>query len=308
MDQGGGTPHPDLTGMAWIPGGAFRMGSDSHYREEAPAHRVAVDGFWMDRAPVTNAAFAAFVAATGYRTVAEFLPDPGDYPDADPAALVAGSVVFTPAAMRGWGDWWSFVSGACWRTPDGQSAVAADHPVVQVAYQDAATYAAWAGKNLPTEAEWERAALGGLEGTEFAWGDQLTPDGIHQANIWQGRFPVENLALDGFTGLSPVATYPANPYGLVDMIGNVWEWTTDWWTTRHEADPAKPCCIPRNPRRGDPTASIDPRQAARLPRKVIKGGSHLCAPNYCQRYRPAARQPQAVDSATTHIGFRCIRR
>jgi len=300
--------------MAWLTGGRFLMGSDRHYPEETPARSVEVGGFWIDRAPVTNREFAAFVQATGYRTVAETPPDPRDYPGAASTILKAGSIVFRPPVrrsdMRFWGDWWAFVAGATWRFPDGTPVECdGDHPVVQVAYDDAAAYAAWAGKALPTEAEWEFAALGGLGGTEFAWGDELTPGGRHMANIWQGQFPVENLVEDGHAGTSPVGAYPTNPYGLADMIGNVWEWTADWWSPRRASDAVKPCCVPPNPAQTDPAGSHDPQQpGSRIPRKVIKGGSHLCAPNYCRRYRPSARQPQAVDSSTTHIGFRCVRR
>ncbi len=279
--------------MVAVPGGRFVAGSDRHYPEEAPARLLEVGPFLMDRTPVTNAAFAAFVAATGYVTVAERAPDPSDYPDADPAQLAAGSVVFTPpapgASLRFWGDWWRFVPGVNWRSVAG----GADHPVVHVAHADAAAFAAWAGKALPTEAEWEFAALGGRGGTEFAWGDELEPGGRHRANVWQGRFPFENTGADGFEGTSPVGSYEADPYGLADMIGNVWEWTDDVWTPDRTGSPHRACCTP-------PGGGIVQR--------VIKGGSHLCAPNYCQRYRPAARQPQAVDSGTSHIGFRCVRR
>ncbi len=278
--------------MVAIPGGHFIAGSDRHYPEEAPSRRLEVGAFLMDRGPVTNAAFAAFVDGTGYRTVAEKMPDPSDYPDADPATLAAGSIVFTPpapgATLRFWGDWWRFVLGAYWRRPDGIAAANPDHPVVHIAYADALAYAAWAGKELPTEAEWEFAAQGG-SGTEFAWGDELEPGGAHMANVWQGRFPFENSADDGHTGTSPVGSFPANTYGLLDMIGNVWEWTADPWGT---IGIRKPCCTPA--------------ATPLIPQRVIKGGSHLCAPNYCQRYRPSARQPQAIDSGTTHIGFRCV--
>jgi len=286
--------------MVRLSGGRFRMGSDRHYPEEAPARTVTVPGFWIDRAPVTNREFAAFAEATGYRTVAELPPDSGAYPDADPAGLVPGSLVFRlPAsrpsagmgAMRSWGDWWAFVPGAPWRHPDGSARPCEpDHPAVHVAHADAAAYAAWAGKALPTEAEWEFAARGGEDRGEYAWGDELAPGGVHQANTWQGRFPNENTVEDGFDGTSPVGAFPANGYGLLDMIGNVWEWTDDPWPGRG----GHPCC--------------GPAPALGIGRRVIKGGSHLCAPNHCRRYRPAARQPQAVDSGTGHLGFRCVRR
>ncbi len=279
-----------------LAGGQFWMGSDRHYPEERPRRPVTVAPFRIDRGPVTNAMFAAFVDATGYRTVAEQPPDPAHYPGADPATLVAGSIVFSPpapgAALRAWGDWWRFVPGAHWRTPDGQQPhPGPDHPVVHVALADAAAYAAWAGKALPTEAEWEYAAWGGACGTEYAWGDELAPGGVHQANTWQGRFPYQNTLEDGHAGTSPVGRFPANRFGLLDMIGNVWEWTADRWQA---GAGGSPCCAAGG--------------GAEIPRHVIKGGSHLCAPNYCQRYRPAARQPQAVDSGTSHIGFRCVQR
>ena len=301
--------------MIRIPGGTFRMGSDRHYAEEAPSHRVTVDGFWIDRTPVTNAQFRAFVEATGHVTVAEITPDAKDYPGALPHMLRAGSLIFNPPAqpvvdIRNWGQWWKFQFGATWRKPYGSGSSIKgldDHPVVHVAYADAEAYAAWAGKSLPTEAEWEFAARGGLEDTEFAWGDELTPAGRHMANTWQGAFPSENTKEDGYARTSPVGAYPPNGYGLLDMIGNVWEWTTDFWSTRHQADAPKACCVPQNPRGGPEADSYDPNQPAiRIPRKVLKGGSHLCAPNYCKRYRPAARHAEPVDTSTSHVGFRCV--
>jgi len=301
-------------GMAWIPGGMFRMGSDRHYPEEAPAHRVEVSGFWIDRKPVTNSDFRKFVRATGYVTFAEIAPRAKDYPGALPHMLKAGSLVFTPPQyrvdLRNCGEWWSFTFGAHWRRPYGpRSSIAAldQHPVVHIAYRDAEAYAAWAGKELPTEAEWEFAARGGREGAEFAWGDELEPGGRAMANTWQGEFPHENLATDGYLRTSPVTAFPVNGCGLYDMIGNVWEWTSDWYASKHEADAPKACCIPENPRGGPEERSYDPREPQiRIPRKVLKGGSHLCAPNYCRRYRPAARHPQPVDTSASHVGFRCI--
>ena len=300
--------------MIWIPGGAFRMGSDRHYVEEAPAHRVIMDGFWMDATPVTNRQFAAFVEATGHVTVAERKPDPRDYPGALPHMLRAGSLVFSPTprpvSLEDWSQWWSFRFGADWRHPLGpDSSIRGldDHPVVHVAYPDALAYARWAGKSLPTEAQWEYAARGGLEGAEFAWGDELTPNGRHMANTWQGAFPFENTAEDGFERTSPVGSYPANGYGLFDMIGNVWEWTCDWYEPRHPDEALKACCTPRNPRGGREERSYDPLQpSVRIPRKVLKGGSHLCAPSYCRRYRPAARHPEPIDTSAGHVGFRCV--
>ena len=301
-------------GMIEIPGGTFRMGSDRHYPEEAPVHRVTVDPFLIDRTPVTNRQFKEFVRATGYVTSAEIPPDPTYYPGALPHMLFAGSLVFTPPKhavdLRDWSQWWDFTRAADWRHPYGRkSSINAldNHPVVHVAYEDAAAYAKWAGKELPREAEWEFAARGGLDDAEYAWGDELTPGGRHMANTWQGNFPLQNLNEDGFPRTSPVTAFPPNGYGVYDMIGNVWEWTADWWSQKHEADAPKACCIPQNPRGGNEAGSIDPCQPnIAIPRKVIKGGSHLCAPNYCRRYRPAARHAQPVDTSTSHVGFRCV--
>jgi formylglycine-generating enzyme required for sulfatase activity len=298
--------------MVWIPGGTFLMGSDRHYPEEAPAHRVTVDGFWMDRTTVTNEAFAAFVAATHYVTLAERPLDPADYPGAAPALLVPSSVVFRkssgPVDLRDPRNWWTYVPGADWRHPQGPASRIdglGTHPVVQIAYEDAEAYAAWIGKALPTEAEWERAARGGLDGAEFVWGDTLTPHGASMANTWQGEFPWENLVEDGFAGLAPVASFPPNGYGLYDMAGNVWELTTDWYQEHGAILHA--CCTLANPRGAVREDSVDPgAPGTPMPRKVMKGGSYLCAPNYCQRYRPAARMAQPLDTATCHAGFRCI--
>lgn len=301
-------------GMIRIAGGTFHMGSDSHYPEEAPSHRVMVDPFWIDATPVTNQEFRAFVAATGHVTVAEIAPDPRDYPGALPHMLRAGSLIFNPPMgpvdHGDWSQWWKFQFGATWRKPYGAGTSIRgldDHPVVHVAYADAAAYAAWAGKHLPTEAEWEFAAWGGRVDSEFAWGDELVPGGTHMANTWQGAFPHENTKDDGFARTSPVRSYPANNYGLFDMIGNVWEWTADFWSARHAEDAPKACCVPQNPRGGLEIDSYDPRQPAiRIARRVLKGGSHLCAPNYCRRYRPPARHAEPVDTSTSHVGFRCV--
>jgi formylglycine-generating enzyme len=300
--------------MVWIPGGPFRMGSDEHYPEEAPAQPASVDGFWMDRCPVTNRDFEAFVQATGHRTVAEVAPDPAQYPGGKRELMNPGSLVFKkpggPVDMRDFTNWWKYILGADWRHPRGPNSTIrgrADHPVVHVAYADAEAYARWKGKSLPTEAEWEFAARGGLDGAEYAWGNELMPEGRPMANFWQGEFPWQNLRTDGYEGTSPVAAFPANGYELFDMTGNVWEWTTDWYTPRQAHGKTSPCCIPSNPRGGPMEDSYDPRQPRiRIPRRVIKGGSHLCAPNYCRRYRPAARFPEPIDTSTCHLGFRCI--
>ena len=304
----------DGADMVWIPGGTFRMGSDRHYPEEAPVHRVAVEGFWIDRTPVTNADFHRFAHATGYITFAEIAPQASEYPGAKPEMLRAGSLVFTPPQypvdLGDWSQWWQFKFGADWRRPYGpRSSISglSRHPVVHVAYCDALAYARWAGKALPSEAEWEFAARGGLEGAEFAWGNEFMPQGKPQANTWHGNFPHEHLSVDRYERTSPVGAFPPNGYGLYDMIGNVWEWTGDWFSARHEADASKACCIPLNPRGGREEASYDSCQPEiRIPRKVIKGGSHLCAPNYCRRYRPAARHAQPIDTSTSHVGFRCV--
>ena len=304
-------PFPD---MVWIPGGTFRMGSDDHYPEERPAHSVHVDGFWIDRYPVTNERFARFVAATNHVTIAEIAPDPADYPGALPELLHPGSLVFIRPShavdLRFISNWWSFVLGADWRHPQGPDTDlhgVEHHPVVHVAYADAGAFARWEGKSLPTEAEWERAARGGLEGAAYAWGDELMPGGRVMANTWQGRFPYENLLDDGYESTSPVDAFAPNGYGVYDMIGNVWEWTTDWYRPGHGDAGKTGCCTPRNPRGAAERDSYDPAHPAfRIPRKVLKGGSHLCAPNYCRRYRPAARYPEPVDTSTSHVGFRCI--
>jgi len=305
-----------LEEMAWIDGGAFRMGCDRFYPEEAPVHTVAVDGFWIDVAPVTVGQFARFVEETGYVTVAERPLDPADFPGADPALLKPGSVVFQRAPHRvslaDYTRWWAYVPGASWRAPAGPGSDVAgreEHPVTHVAYEDAAAYAAWAGKALPTEAEWEFAARGGLDGATYAWGDEPRPGGRLMANTWQGEFPWENLGAGGWEGTSPVGSFPPNGYGLVDVTGNVWEWTEDYYTPRHPDEARSPCCVPRNPRVSSPDASYAfGEPGADVPRRVIKGGSHLCAPNYCLRYRPAARQGEAIDTSTSHLGFRCVRR
>lgn len=300
-----------------IAGGTFRMGSDRFYSEEQPARYVSVDPFWIDVSPVTNRQFAAFIAATGYRTWAERTPQASDYPGADPALLVPASAVFTPTTQavdtRNPALWWRLVPGADWRHPLGpQSDLTGldEHPVVHVAHADAEAYAAWAGLRLPTEAEWECAARGGLADADYAWGDALAPEGKRLANYWEGEFPHQRLHDDGFARTSPVGFYPPNGFGLHDMIGNVWEWTADWYgiVALDVKGSASPCCAPRNPRGADEADSRAGGDAThRFGRKVLKGGSHLCADNYCRRYRPAARHAQPVDSSTSHIGFRCVR-
>ena len=302
--------------MAWVPATAFRMGSDVHYREEAPAQLVTVSGFWIDRFQVTNEDFARFVADTGYLTAAERTLDSADFPGAPAENLVPGSLVFTrttgPVDLRHSNQWWTWTPGACWRRPEGAGSALEGrerHPVVHVAYEDAAAYASWAGKELPTEAEWECAARGGVDGAEYAWGDEQLPGGEYPGNWWQGRFPFENAPLDGFEGLAPVGSFAPNGFGLHEMTGNAWEWTSDWYTNRHPGDPDKPRRVPPDPR-GDTVASSYDRAQPQfvIPRKVIKGGSYLCADSYCKRYRPAARRPQMIDTGMSHIGFRCVAR
>ena len=280
--------------MVWIAGGAFLRGSDQHYPEERPKRRVSVDGFWIDRTPVTNADFARFAEATGYRTMAERGPDAEDFFDAPPEHRVPGSMVFVPprelVPMDQADLGWTFVPGADWRHPTGPDSSIAGidrHPVVHVGLADAEAYCAWAGTSLPTEEEWEFAARGGITEAEYAWGDQLEPNGRRMANIWHGTFP--HLDDGGHVGTSAVGSYPANGFELYDMIGNVWEWTADWWAIH-------------------PLASAAPDDPRRVPRRVLKGGSYLCAPNHSRRYRPAARQPQPIDLSTSHIGMRCVMR
>lgn len=291
---------PSSDDMIFIPAGEFWMGSDHHYPEEAPARPVQVESFWIDAAPVTNAQFARFVAETGHISFAEIAPNPRDYPGMDPSLAHPGSIVFIPPdkplhQLSG-PHWWHFIIGADWRHPRGPNSSIEGldpHPVVHIAYADALAYAAWANKDLPTEAEWEKAARGGLDRAPYAWGNELFPNGQRMANIWEGHFPHYNLSPHGWDRSSPVGSYPANGYGLFDMIGNVWEWTTSSDTPQGEGG----CCSGRPPaHHGGPQE------------KILKGGSHMCAPEYCQRYRPAARWLQPTDTTTGHVGFRCIRR
>ena len=303
---------PSYEGMVWIPGGVFDMGSNRHYPEEAPVHSVAVAGFRMDCFAVTNAEFRRFADATGYVTLAERPVNPADYPGVDARHLAPSSAVFKKAP-RGVGlndpyRWWIRVPGADWRHPRGPSSTIKgleNHPVVHVAFEDAEAYAKWASKSLPTEAEWEFAARGGLAGADYVWGDEFTPGGRHMANTWQGEFPSRNQFEDGYEWTAPVGSFPPNGYGLYEMAGNVWEWTADWYQNHDKIE--SPCCTSNNPRGAERDASYDPRDVTiKTPRKVMKGGSYLCAPNYCQRYRPAARMAQPIDTSTCHVGFRCI--
>jgi formylglycine-generating enzyme required for sulfatase activity len=296
-----------------LPGGVFTMGSDRHYPEEAPSHRVRVGAFAIEAAAVTNAEFAEFVDATGYLTVAERELDPADFPGAPVENLQPGSMVFTPTRgpvdLTHLSQWWRWRPGACWKHPLG-AASTVDHPVVHIAHEDALAYATWRGAALPKEAEWEYAARGGLEDQTFTWGDEPRPGGRIMANTWDGPdFPWRSTGESGWRRTSPVGSFPPNGFGLFDMAGNVWEWTDDWWSSRHPDDAGSPCCAPENPRGDDLEASYDPAQPQfRVGRKVVKGGSHLCADSYCLRYRPAARRPQPVDTGMSHIGFRCVRR
>jgi formylglycine-generating enzyme len=295
-----------------IAGGEFWMGCENFYPDERPIKRVAVDDFRIDATPVTNAQFRRFVEDTGYVTLAEKPPNPADYPGLDPSLAAPGSIVFEappgPVALERGNPtpWWVFRPGACWRRPHGSGSDLSgldDHPVVHVVAADAEAYAAWAGRRLPSEAEWEYAARGGLDRATYAWGEDFSPQGREMARVWKGVFPWRNDARAGRTLTAPVGSYPPNPYGLFDMIGNVWEWTRDWYSG--EPIGRTPCC---GGARAAMLASRDRRApGAAIPRRVLKGGSHLCAPNACRRYRPAARWPQPIDTATTHVGFRCAR-
>ncbi len=306
--------------MVWVPGGEFSMGSDDPralscggpdaMRDAQPVHRVIVDGFWMDRAEVTNAQFEAFVKATGYETVAERTPRAEDFPDAPPENLVAGSVVFTPTKERVPLDnhyqWWSYVAGASWHHPLGpESSIYGDYPVVHIAYEDAQSYAKWAGKRLPTEAEWEFAARGGESGKTYAWGDELRPDGQWMANIYQGTFPVHDTAEDGFPGIAPVAQYPPNGYGLYDLAGNVWEWCSDWYRPDYFAQLVRAAgTVARNPR--GPDIPFDPLEPTEK-KRVHRGGSFLCTDQYCTRYMIGTRGKGEVSTGSNHLGFRCVK-
>jgi len=285
--------------MAWVPGQTVVLGSDEHYPEEAPAHEVTVAGFWIQTHQVTNDQYAQFVSDTGYVTVAERALNPQDYPGAPPENLQPGSMVFRrttgPVDLRHLSQWWQWTPGACWNHPRGPRSTTRgrdDHPVVHLAFEDAQTYAHWAGLELPTEAEWETAARGGLAQATYTWGEEPETEGQRLANYWHGEFPY--LPDTGYGTTTPVGSFPANGYGLHDMAGNVWEWTTDFYG----GDRAVTACCAAD--------SVDPQ--FNIPRRVIKGGSFLCADSYCMRYRPAARRPQQIDTGMTHLGFRCIRR
>ncbi|MGX9670823.1 formylglycine-generating enzyme family protein [Mycobacterium sp. HM-7] len=287
--------------LVWIPPQTTVLGSDDHYPEEAPAREVTVDGFWIQPHQVTNADFAAFVEATGYVTVAERPLNPADYPGTPAENLQPGSMVFRrtpgPVDLRHLSQWWTWTPGACWNHPRGPKSSLRNrehHPVVHVAFDDAAAYAEWAGLALPTEAQWEVAARGGLDRATYTWGDKPEQPGQRLANFWHGEFPY--LPDTGYGQTAQVGSFPPNDYGLFDMAGNVWEWTTDFYGATRDC---QPCCA---------ADSYDPDQPQfQVARRVIKGGSFLCADSYCQRYRPAARRPQAVDTGMSHIGFRCVR-
>lgn len=328
------TNRPAPPGMVWIPGGEFWMGgppasAEAQYRlqmkpgepvcsglvagfpDAQPAHRVAVDGFWMDATEVTNEEFARFVQATGYRTVAERVPTTNEYPNALPEMLFAGSVCFrppaTPVSLDDHFQWWSYVRGADWRHPEGEgSSIAGKEkfPVVHVAWEDAEAYAKWAGKRLPTEAEWEFAARGGLGRQPYAWGAELRPGGRWMANSFQGRFPVRDTGEDGFTGPAPVGQYPANGHGLHDVAGNVWEWVGDWYRPDTYAARARAGGVARNPR--GPADSHDPDEPG-VAKRVHRGGSYLCSDQYCARYLVGTRGKGAPDTGTSHLGFRCVK-
>lgn len=311
------TKSGDIANMVRISGDIFTMGSDSFYPEERPLREVKVNPFWIDEAPVTNREFSEFVEATGYVTAAEIPPDPKDYPGLRPDMMQAGSLVFRPTSspvpLNDWTQWWEFCFGADWRHPQGPASSLdglGSHPVVHVTHADAVAYATWRGKALPTEAEWECAAWGGrVDGREYQWGSELAPERQVLANYWQGIFPVKGKKGGRWETTSPIRSYPANGYLLYDMIANVWEWTSDWYAMPNAATKTSPdtCCTIANPRGGTKIDSVDPcLPDIRIPRRVIKGGSHLCAETYCQRFRPAARQGHPIDSSSSHIGFRCI--
>lgn len=314
-------PAANADGMVWIPGGTFWMGSTNGQTDEQPVHEVEVNGFWMDKTEVSNGQFAKFVKETGYVTVAERKPDAKDFPpDVPPENLVPGAIVFTAPSLEQVNEWrkedglppateypldnhalwWRYVPGANWRHPEGTNSTIAGKekfPVVQVCWDDAMAYAKWAGKRLPTEAEWERASRGGMDRQPYNWGTNQIPDGKWQANIWQGNFPVSDRGEDGFKGLAPVASFATNGYGLYDMSGNVWEWCADWYRPDYYAQSAV-----KNP--AGPEDSFDPNEPG-MPKRVLRGGSYMCSDTYCSGYRPSARMKSSPDTALSHTGFRC---
>jgi formylglycine-generating enzyme required for sulfatase activity len=293
--------------MVWIPPGQFLMGSEfGPFTDARPIHTVELDGFWIDKTPVTNEEFAKFVRATSYVTVAERSPSAKDYPQVPPDELAPGSVVFSPPEGPVPPDnhylWWKYVKGACWKHPEGPGSdlnERAKHPVVHVCWEDANAYAKWIGKRLPTEAEWEYAARGGLTQMPYVWGKEFRPGGKFMANTWQGRFPFHNTKEDGWVRTSPVGSYPANGFGLYDMAGNVWQWCADWYRPDYYGYSPR-----RNPR--GPDDSHDPNEP-NIPKRVQRGGSFLCSDQYCSRYMPGGRGKGAVDTGSSHVGFRCVR-
>lgn len=305
-------PGPAPAGMVWIPGGDFWMGCDTcGMPDAAPVHLVSISGFWMDAAPVTNEQFAAFVRATRYVTVAERKPDPRDFPGVPAEKLVPGSVVFTPpehpVSLDDYSQWWSYVPGADWRHPDGPRSSLEGlerHPVVHVAWEDAMAYAAWAGKRLPTEAEFEFAARGGLDRNLYPWGNELAPGGKPPANIWEGHFPDANSRLDGYFKTSPVTAFPANRYGLFDVGGNVWQWCADWYRADYYAAFTDPNAPARDPR--GPDSSFDPDEP-RAAKRVTRGGSFLCSGEYCSRYLVGSRGKAEVSSGSSNLGIRLVK-
>lgn len=316
-------PGPAPEGMVWIPGGEFSMGSDAAgeslcglpgvTRDAQPIHRVQVDGFWMDRTEVTNEQFERFVRATGYVTVAERAPTQEEFPTAPPENLVAGSVVFTPTEepvpLNNHMLWWRYEKGANWRHPEGEGSSLSGReylPVVHVAYEDATAYARWAGKRLPTEAEWEFAARGGATGHLYAWGNELKPEGKWMANIYEGRFPLADgdSGADGFKGIAPVAKFPPNAYGLHDMAGNVWEWCSDWYRPDYYEHLASQSGATRNPQ--GPDTAFDPMEPTEK-KRVHRGGSFLCTDQYCTRYMIGTRGKGEVSTGSNHLGFRCVK-
>jgi formylglycine-generating enzyme required for sulfatase activity len=298
-------PGPAPEGMVWVPGGSFWMG-DNDVADARPEHLVYVDGFWMDQFEVTNRQFARFVEATGYQTIAEQPPDPREFPDVPPEELKPGSIVFSPPKQAIPLDdhlaWWTYLPGANWQHPEGPDSSINErekYPVVHIAWHDAVAYCKWAGKRLPTEAEWELAARGGLDRNRYCWGNELRGDGRWRSNIWQGNFPNQNSAADGFRATAPVGSFPKGGYGLYDMSGNVWEWCADWYRPDYYVHSP-----PKNPQ--GPESSFDP-QEPNQPKRVQRGGSFLCSDQYCKRYIPGARGKGEPSSGASHIGFRAVR-